>query len=148
MARINMYFYVNWNNNLNELELDKTCYERIRSLVTELAAYNVAIPALLDGINPGRVFVDDRDHPQAAYLDTVEGRHLVGDAANDAFIAALQVHFTAHMPSWGIDVTVPSDAWVERLALLRSSLSSPSWVLAWPAVMRRAYFTCSAPIAG
>ncbi len=97
-------------------ELGKTRYEGIRPLVSELANYNVAILALLDGINPGRIFVNDLENPSAAYIETVEGRHLVGVSIRDTFTSALQTHFDANMPDWGIAVTVDPDSWVNSLA--------------------------------
>lgn len=89
-------------------------YERVRPIVSGLAAYNASIPALLDGINPGRVFVDDIEQPTAAYLETVEGNHLAGDAGNTAFVEALNGYFRTYYFSHEnayIFICMDSEAW-------------------------------------
>ena len=54
-------------------ELDPQDYERARPLFARWRAYLV-IFAVLDGTCPGRVYVDDREHPRTALLwDHAEG---------------------------------------------------------------------------
>ena len=57
----------------------------VRALFRELSAYNASLPALLDGINPGCVLVDDPDSPRSAIASTVEGFFLTGDPRDRAF---------------------------------------------------------------
>lgn len=73
-------------------ELDRNHYDSVRPLVQALAAYNVSVPALLDGINPGRVFVDNPATPRAVFMETVEGHHLAGDPASDVFITQINTY--------------------------------------------------------
>lgn len=47
-------------------------------LFAPLAAFNVAIPAALDGHNWGYVLADDADQPTTALIHTVEGTQLAG----------------------------------------------------------------------
>ncbi len=70
-------------------ELDEPRYPAVRALFAALAVYNVSIPALLDGINPGTIYVDDPVNPRTALMHSVEGSFLVGDAANGSFIEAV-----------------------------------------------------------
>ena len=62
------------------IELDRSDYPKVSARFDALAAYNVCIPALLDGINPGSILVDDVDVPQVIFMRTVEGNFLVGKA--------------------------------------------------------------------
>jgi len=53
-------------------------YERVRTLFRPLL-FHLASAAVLDGICPGRVFVDDPERPKAAFMVSPEGCYLVGD---------------------------------------------------------------------
>ena len=53
-------------------------YERVRTLFRPLL-FHLASAAVLDGICPGRVFVDDPERPKAAFIVSPEGCYLVGD---------------------------------------------------------------------
>lgn len=95
-------------------QLSAEQYEKVRPIVSQLAVYNASIPALLDGINPGQVYVDDPETPTAAYLETVEGNHLAGDAANTAFVGSLNAYFHTHYYSHAeayLDICLDSDRW-------------------------------------
>lgn len=102
-------------------ELERQHYARVRPLVSELSGYNISIPALLDGINPGRVFVDAAAAPQAAFIETVEGFHLAGNPERVAFVEEVNAYL--RRTYLGEDRTSiylcvdPSD-WVEHLPAL------------------------------
>ena len=51
---------------------------------------HLILQAVLDGTSPGRVYVDDRRHPTAAFVDSAEGRYLAGSSGNRAFNDALR----------------------------------------------------------
>jgi len=69
-------------------ELDKADYEKARPLFLALE-YHLASAAVLDGNNPGKVFVDDPANPQTAFMLSPEGCYLAGDPDNDVFNQAL-----------------------------------------------------------
>jgi len=69
-------------------ELDKADCEKVRLLFLALE-YHLASAAVLDGNNPGWVFVDDRSDPQTAFLSSPEGCYLAGNPGNGAFNRAL-----------------------------------------------------------
>ena len=124
-------------------ELEKSKYDNVRPLFTELAAYNVSISALLEGMNPGRVFVDNADSPQAAFMKTVEGHHLVGDPNNIAFINAINAdfqenHYHDEVTVWGDDMMlcVHPDAWRDSLPALLAPRE--------PLTLARRHYVCMA----
>jgi hypothetical protein len=53
------------------IELDRSDYPKVSAWFDALGVYNVCIPALLDGINPGNILVDDVDHPQLVFMHAV-----------------------------------------------------------------------------
>ena len=52
--------------------------------------YSLSVKALIQGNNPGCIFVDDVDNPHTAFALTVEGYFLVGDPMNPDTHAALR----------------------------------------------------------
>ena len=86
----------------------ETRHYKVRPAIAELAQFNFSIPALLDGVNPGTIKVDDLDNPKSFYIHTVEGRYLAGDAAADTFIQALNAEFRERY--FNDEVTVEGDA--------------------------------------
>ena len=66
---------------LTELRADQ--YERARALFNGMD-HSLSIHALIEGNNPGRLFVDDADQPRTALAITVEGYLLAGDDGNPA----------------------------------------------------------------
>ena len=85
------------------IELDRSDYAKVSAWFGALAAYNVCIPALLDGINPGNILVDDVDHPQLVFMHAVEGNFLVGDPNDGASVATFNTHLRQF---YNDDVTV------------------------------------------
>ncbi len=99
------------------IPLDKADYGRVRSLCTPLN-YHLCCAAVLDGHNPGKVWVDDPADPQTAFIYSPEASYLAGDATNEAFNRALSraIHehtIAAHLYALGFVVHPAS--WEERL---------------------------------
>jgi len=69
-------------------ELKRADYGCVRPLFRPLT-YHLASAAVLDGTNPGRVFVDDPAQPRSAFMLSPEGCYLAGDPEHRAFNAAL-----------------------------------------------------------
>jgi len=106
-------------------ELSKTDYEKARSLFHPLA-WHLTSAAVLDGNNPGRVFVDDPANPQTAFMFSPEGCYLAGNPDNDAFNRALNhaiytgeitgekvtaLFFVCHPESWEARLAALLDPW-------------------------------------
>jgi RimJ/RimL family protein N-acetyltransferase len=116
------------------IELDRSDYAKVSARFDALAAYNVSIPALLDGINPGSILVDEADHPQLVFMRTVEGNFLVGDPQDSASVAAFNAYLCGF---YNDEVTVEGrmlyldfypDGWQEHTAALfqpRSPINNP-----------------------
>jgi RimJ/RimL family protein N-acetyltransferase len=71
-------------------ELKKNDYEKVRSLFKGLN-YHLVIFSIIEGNSPGRVYVDNVDHPQSAFVwDYTEGGfYLAGDENNEEFNQSL-----------------------------------------------------------
>jgi len=69
-------------------ELNLKDYEATRSLFQGLE-YNLVVPAVIEGMNPGRIYADDHLEPRAAFLCSAEGYYLAGAPTNHAFNIAL-----------------------------------------------------------
>jgi len=69
-------------------ELESNEFERVRPLFQGFD-YSLSIEAAIDGNNPGRIFVDNVDHPRTGLALTVEGYLLAGDDSNPRTNAAL-----------------------------------------------------------
>ncbi len=103
-------------------ELQPGQYERVRSLF-EAFDYSLSIRALIEGNNPGRVFVDDVLRPRTALAMTVEGTLLAGDYDNPTTNGALrdflrQRVFTGEVfveDDWSVTLAVHPQAWEARL---------------------------------
>jgi len=68
-------------------ELNESDYGKVRPLFLPLE-FQLSIFAVLDGINPGRCFVDNVCDPSTAFLFSPEGCYLAGEP-NPEFISAL-----------------------------------------------------------
>jgi RimJ/RimL family protein N-acetyltransferase len=53
--------------------------------------YSISLPAVFEGNNPGRIFIDEPDHPEVAFALTVEGYFLAGNPDKDRKVVS-----TAH----------------------------------------------------
>ncbi|HEY44042.1 MAG TPA: GNAT family N-acetyltransferase [Anaerolineae bacterium] len=72
--------------------LDPARYKTVRPLFHKLEEYQPMCSAVLDGVYPGKVFVDDLKHPETAFLSTfISGEDegvwgfLAGEPRNDLF---------------------------------------------------------------
>jgi hypothetical protein len=63
-------------------------YEKVRPLYQGLD-YHLTIRAVIEGTSPGRIYVDDVRSPKTAFMCSVEGYYLAGDAENADFNKAL-----------------------------------------------------------
>ena len=82
----------------------------------------LACRSVLAGWNPGRVFVDDRSAPTAAFVLTAEGGCLAGDPAADRLVVGLDQLFagTGELRYSQVPFFVDSDAWLPVLQQLSS----------------------------
>jgi len=71
-------------------ELDKTDYGKVRPLFAELETYNFSLGGVFDGSRAAKVYVDDRQNPQSAFIVSSIWFYLGGNAHNAAFNHALQ----------------------------------------------------------
>ncbi len=118
-------------------ELKSSEYGSVRSLFRPLR-FHLSSAAVLDGNNPGRVFVDDSDGPQSAFMLSPEGGYLAGDPDNVPFVRDLHRAVIVE-GALGDDVRVLSlvvhpEGWRGRL----STLLEPHT----PAEMRRRHYVC------
>ena len=65
-------------------KLDPANYEKARPLFRALE-FHLSGAGVLDGNNPGQVFVDDPARPQSAFMFSPEGCYLAGDPDHDTF---------------------------------------------------------------
>jgi RimJ/RimL family protein N-acetyltransferase len=106
-------------------QLARSDYEKVRPLFAGLE-YNLVVPAVLGGTNPGRVYVDDVCRPRSAFLCSAEGCYLGGDPENDAFSHALSKLIaerifegdTVRPGEDQIDIRFQAGSWEDKLALI------------------------------
>jgi len=79
-------------------ELKKNEFHRIRGLLRQ-EADNVEVKAIIDGINPGWVFVDDPIKPSIAMVWSAgqEGFYFVGDTQAQAFLQDLNAYIDQNL---------------------------------------------------
>ena len=63
-------------------------FEVVRQLFHDLKEHLI-IQAVIDGSSPGKLYVDNKETPTAAFLCSVEGYFLVGDPKNKLFVINL-----------------------------------------------------------
>jgi RimJ/RimL family protein N-acetyltransferase len=88
--------------------------------------YSLSINALLEGNNPGRIFVDDVAQPRTALALTVEGTLLTGDDTNPTTNEALRRLFKESIftekvvveEGWGMMLAVHPQRWEAKLPQL------------------------------
>jgi GNAT superfamily N-acetyltransferase len=103
-------------------ELKPSEYHRVRSLFQGFD-YSLSIHALIEGNNPGRIFVDSAERPRAALALTVEGTLLAGDHGNPDTNAALrrllrEQIFTGKVfveDDWSVTLAVHPHTWEAKL---------------------------------
>lgn len=81
--------------------------------------FHASCAAVLNGANPGRIFVDDPQIPTAGFVLSPEAAFLAGDAGNSGFCASLETFLrdTNHLglSVWDLVMVVSSKCWTERL---------------------------------
>jgi len=104
------------------VELGADQYERVRDLYKGMD-HSLSIHALIEGNNPGHLFVDDADQPRTALALTVEGYLLAGDDSDPTIREALRRLFEEQIFSGKVFVGVDScmvlaihpESWEARL---------------------------------
>jgi RimJ/RimL family protein N-acetyltransferase len=99
--------------------------DTVRSLF-EGFDYSLSISALVEGNNPGRIFVDDVAQPRTALALTVEGTLLAGDDTNPTTNEALRQLFKESIftdkvfveDDWGMMLAVHPQRWEAKLTQL------------------------------
>jgi hypothetical protein len=104
------------------IELPVSAYGQVQTLFTPFD-YSLSIRALLEGLSPGRIFVDDPREPQVAFALTVEGYLLAGDPSRPGAIVAVRDFLrdqvfsrclTVNVDDW-MCLAVYPESWVARL---------------------------------
>ena len=110
-------------------KLNQNDYPRVRDLFAVLTASQPMCNAVLEGVYPGAVYVDDPARPRTGYLQTFIGGEqepqwgfLAGDPANDAF------HADLNRALFGREIIHP------EAPLVFCTCDSPDWVPALEAV--------------
>ena len=98
--------------------LDASDYRRVGPLLSDLTAYNVSIDAVLEGCNPGEVYVDDAAAAQLALLTGPEGTYLGGTSPTADHIAALKALVNDLMVQQDVELLwlVCAPGWAQHLA--------------------------------
>ncbi|MBN1582487.1 MAG: GNAT family N-acetyltransferase [Anaerolineae bacterium] len=119
--------------------LDKNDYDRVSSLFQPFEGFQPFCTAVLAGIHPGWIFVDDLDRPHTAFLNHKDSWcYLAGDPANTAFNRALneaiwqKEAIKADVPV--LLLTCASDGWDAAMAAILSPRE--------PIATRRRCYTC------
>ena len=105
------------------IRLSKKHYERARSLFRPLH-YQLTVESMLDGTNPGWVYVDDTEAPSCAWMVNSEGFFLAGDPNNKEFNASMERWFENY-------VRCGDPAWDSEPVLL-FGVSGNDWVSSFP----------------
>ncbi len=103
-------------------EVSGDAYEAVRPLFAGLERHLI-VDAVLEGLSPGRVYVDDPARPRAAFLSSPEGHFLGGDPGDGAF--ARELHRLIFDTLFDGDA---GSAAGDRLDSLYVVCSSESWV--------------------
>jgi RimJ/RimL family protein N-acetyltransferase len=101
---------------IHELRPPQT--QTMRSMFEPLS-FQVSCGAVLDGVIPGRVLVDDAQDPTVGFVLTPEVACLAGNAGNTRFSSELRDYLedarNLGLPMWRFPVVVSSGRWAERL---------------------------------
>jgi RimJ/RimL family protein N-acetyltransferase len=74
--------------------LSQSAYDKAAGLLTGLD-HQLSARAVLAGVMPGVVFVDDPMQPSAVFLHSPEGNFVGGDSNNHSFVTDLRAHLAA-----------------------------------------------------
>lgn len=106
-------------------ELSRGRYPAVRGLAADLSICNLSVAAVLAGTAPGRIWVDDPDHPRAVLIRSPEGHYLAGNAEHAGYYAAIKdalphdAYLILDPPAWA---DVLDQIWVNRVARRHSRL--------------------------
>lgn len=67
-------------------------YAKVKPFFTDLD-FNLIITAVFEGTSPGKIYVDDLANPTSCFLDSAEGRYVLGNTQNEGFNAGLKAFF-------------------------------------------------------
>lgn len=119
--------------------LEPRDFERVRPLFAGLD-FQLSAAAVLDGMNPGRVLVDDPAQPRCALICSPEGLYLAGDASHQPFHQAVSAAiFEGRIyddPTIGHFFVVENDVWADRIP----DIFAPRP----PIVAERRHYVCTA----
>ncbi|MBZ0289874.1 MAG: GNAT family N-acetyltransferase [Anaerolineae bacterium] len=117
-------------------KLDVKDFERTRPLLSDLAPYNVSIAGVLEGNNPGTVYVDNPIMPHVVLLIGPEGSFLAGSSPSAAQISALKDLITDLMEHQGFEAL-----WLDCRPAWGSRLVD---ILPWPPLQQpRRHYVCT-----
>jgi RimJ/RimL family protein N-acetyltransferase len=118
-------------------ELSRNEYDKVRDLY-EPFRYHLSSFAVLDGNNPGKVFVDNLAAPLSSYMYSPEACYLAGSPDNEAFNHALNGAIFSRVAIGGNDTApcfvLASDAWSAGLETICDPRS--------PLVLARRHYIC------
>jgi hypothetical protein len=118
-------------------ELHHTGYERVRPLLDDLVSYQVSIDGVLQGHNPGVVYVDDLVAPRVVLLLGPEGAYLGGEAPTAAHVTALKTLVADLMIRQGL-----GELWLDNVSTWDERLAD---LLPWPPLhIPRQHYICTA----
>lgn len=117
--------------------LEVSLYPRVRPLLTDLMPFNGSIAGVLEGNNPGTIYVDEPDAPQVILMISPEGIYVAGETPSPDRVATLKKHITHLMMHDGVEAMwlICSSAWQ---AVVDDFLPRP------PFPIDRLYYACTA----
>lgn len=81
--------------------------------------FHASCAAVLNGMNPGRILVDDPLNPTAGFVVSPEAAYISGDAENSDFCNSLETFLrdtnNLGLPMWHLIMVVSSEGWIKRL---------------------------------
>jgi len=105
--------------------LKKTCHQKAQPLFDELQ-WNLVTKAVIAGNSPGRIFTDNVENPESAFMCTVEGYYLAGNHNNDEFNRSLNILIferlftgdTVRKDETDVAIGFHPDAWKEKMPII------------------------------
>ncbi len=94
--------------------LEPAAYPSVSPLFEEMSAYHLALPSVLAGILPGRIYVDDPDRPTTAILIPSNQYHVFvgGEPSAQLLADVIQLLYQPSLEqSYWFMVYYPSNAW-------------------------------------
>lgn len=101
--------------------IEPATYSSLSSFFAELSTYHLAVPSLLAGLLPGRIYADDPSHPTAAILIPSNQYHVYMGGEPSEHLLADVIHLLYQpsvAPRYWFMLLYPSDAWkptIERV---------------------------------